>query len=248
MKVILAAALLMACATALSLTGEDGLVKFDFDSNEDSYLGLVMKGQIDPKDDTNNKIETFLKLANYYVPILDSVKGQDNSLKWWRTWNIDLPAGLGSMWFNGTFELVAGWSVYTNENQLNMTADYLDIAYVPFVWGWASGELTGNTSPWIGEFNATLWYVRAYTVINLEVHNTGSVCFQGSGHLWPIQLDGFLQSSLKSCYAEILTEIIEGVPITLGCSYSSPIYVPVLNSTFTGNYTQPLINQKCFNE
>lgn len=211
-------------------------------------LGFVMKGQIDPEDDTNNKIETFLKLANYYVPLLDAVKGEENNLKWNRTWTWNLPADLGTANFFGTFELVAGWGVYLNDNSLNMTSDYLDVAYVPFLWGWTAGQLTGNTSPWIGSFNATLWYVRAYTVINLEIHNTGSVCYEGTGHLWPIQLEGGIVSSLKACQAEVLTDIIEGLPITLGCYYTAPVAVPVLNSSFTANYTQPLVNRKCFNQ
>ena len=248
MKVILAVALLVACTSALEMVGENGLIKFDFDSQPDSLIGLVMSGQIDPHDDTNNKIETFLKLANYYVPLLDSVKGEENSLKWWRTWNFALPAELGSIWFNGTFELIAGWGVYLNENNLNMTTDYLDVAYVPFVWGWTSGELLGQTWPWLGSFNATLWYVRAYTIVNVEVHNSGSICFGGSGHLWPIQLEGGIVSELKYCKAEILTQIINGIPINLGCGYSAPVAVPVLNQTFTQNYTQPLVDRRCFNQ
>ena len=248
MKVILAVALLLIAAQASRMVGEDGLIKFDFDAQPDSLIGLVMSGELDPHNENNNKIEAFLKLANYYVPLLESLKGEENALRWWRTWNFDLPGELGSIWFNGTFELVAGWGVYLNENDVNMTTDHLDVAYVPFVWGWTSGELVGTTWPWLGSFNATLWYVRAYTIINLEIQANGGVCFEGNGYLWPIQLEGGIISELKACQAEILTQIIDGVPITLACAYSAPVSVPVLNTTFTGNFTQSIVDRNCVNQ
>jgi hypothetical protein len=53
---IIAIACLLAFAVALNLHGEDGLVKFEFDPTENEMFGVVMKGQIDPKNELNNKI------------------------------------------------------------------------------------------------------------------------------------------------------------------------------------------------
>lgn len=79
---IIALAVLLAVACALELKGENGLVKFEYDPMDNELFGMVMKGEIDPKNELNNKISTFLKLANYYVPILESINSEANNLKW----------------------------------------------------------------------------------------------------------------------------------------------------------------------
>ena len=79
---IIALAVLLAVACALELKGENGLVKFEYDPMDNELFGMVMKGEIDPKNELNNKISTFLKLANYYVPILASINSEANNLKW----------------------------------------------------------------------------------------------------------------------------------------------------------------------
>lgn len=81
MKVIIALACVLACSYAINMYGEDGLVKFDFEK-DDSPIGFSMKGEIDPHNDQNNKIQTFLKLAGYYIPILESMNSETNSLGW----------------------------------------------------------------------------------------------------------------------------------------------------------------------
>ena len=51
-----ALALLLAIACTLDIKGEEGLVKFEYDPMNNELFGLVMKGQIDPKNELNNKI------------------------------------------------------------------------------------------------------------------------------------------------------------------------------------------------
>lgn len=53
---IIALAVLLACACAFELKGEDGLVKFEYDPMDNELFGMVMKGHIDPKNELNNKI------------------------------------------------------------------------------------------------------------------------------------------------------------------------------------------------
>lgn len=43
--------LVAALALSLELKGENGLVKFDFDPSESELFGVVMRGQIDPKNE-----------------------------------------------------------------------------------------------------------------------------------------------------------------------------------------------------
>jgi hypothetical protein len=246
MKVIIALACLLAFATALSLDHEDGLVKFEFDGQKDSPIGVVMKGQIDPKNELNNKIETFLKLASYYIPILESEKNESNNLKWAKTWDISL-GGFGDITFSGSFNLVVGWRVFVNGNSLNMTADYLDVTYAPFAWGWADGLLQGTTTPAQGFYNATVYYSRASVPINLEIHSSGQVCYSGSAQFWPVSLNTNLSAELKGCNAEIISDLYNGFPISFACNYSTPFNLTHLNVSFTQNYTAAIVERKCIN-
>lgn len=246
MKTIIAVALLFACASAFSLKGEEGLVKFELDANKDSPVGLVMKGHIDPKDETNNKIETFVKLASAYIPILESIKNENNNLQYIFTETISL-GSFGSITLHGNFEIIVGWKVQVNSNDLNMTSDHLNVAYIPFITGFTNAGLQGDTYPARGYYNATLWFARAYTVISLQIFNTGNVCFEGTGFLWPVQLTSAISSSLKACQAEILDEVFNGIPIVFGCNYTAPFVTPHLDISFTQNFTKPLIGQTCVN-
>ena len=246
MKTIIAVALLFACASAFSLKGEEGLIKFELNAHEESPIGLVMKGHIDPKDETNNKIETFVKLASTYIPILESIKSENNNLQWTNTWTFSL-GSFGSISIHGNFEIIVGWKVRVNSNDINMTSDHLNVAYIPFITGFTNAGVQGDTAPARGFYNATLWFARAYTVISLQIFNTGNVCFEGTGFLWPVQLTSTLSSSLKACQTEILDEVFNGIPIVFGCNYTAPFVTPHLDLSFTQNFTKPLIGQTCVN-
>lgn len=252
MKTIVALALAIAVATAFEVTGEEGLIKFNLNSGEESPIGFAMRGHLDPKDELNNKIETFLKLANTYIPILESTKNENNKLSWVSNWfNINL-GPFGSISGMGAFELVVGWRVFLNSNDVNMTSNYLDVTYSPFAWGWtnASAIFTPGTSRFAlltGSYNATLWYVRAYVPISLNIHSDGKVCYSAFGQIWPIQLESSMNIRLQECKAEIIYDVIEGLPITLGCSWSDPCQQSHLNMTFTQNSTFWQGGSHCFN-
>lgn len=229
MKAIIAVTLLLACTYGLQITGEDGLIKFEMDTHQGSPVGLVMKGHVDPNNELNNKIETFLKLANTYVPLLESVNNQNNNLKWTNSWSFNI--GIGTITFSGTFDIVVGWKVNLNGGADNSTQ--LDVDYIPFVWGWANGLLQGDTIPAKGWYNATLWFARAYAPIGLDIKSTGQVCYAGSAFVWPVQLETTINSALKGCYSEIIDEVLAGEPIYLTCNYTAPFSQPHINYNFT---------------
>lgn len=119
---------------------------------------------------------------------------------------------------------------------------YLNVQYSPFAWGWADAYINANTYPAMGMYNTTLWYARAYTIIDLQIYGGGEVCFMGTGYMWPVQVISNLSSSLSSCQAEIISDIVYGLPITLGCNYSVPFNMTHLNISFTMNMTYPVLN------
>lgn len=242
---IIALALLLAIACTLDIKGEDGLVKFEYDPMNNELFGLVMKGQIDPKNELNNKISTFLKLANYYVPVLESIKGESNNLKWnfMKTFSL---GPLGTFQASGSFNLVVGWEVWLNQGNSITNGTYFDIVYAPFAWGWATGLLGGQNYLVNGYYNATMYYARTYVNISLQIYGDGDVCFTGTANFWPVQIITGLSSSLSSCYTEILADIIYRNPIALGCNFSTPFNMTHLNVSLTANYTQAVVNNKCF--
>lgn len=242
MKTIVALALALAVASAFEVTGEDGLIKFNMVSDEASPVGFAMRGHIDPKDELNNKIETFLKLANTYIPVLESTKNENNKLSWISNWFSVNLGPLGSISGMGAFELVVGWRVILNSNNVNMTTNYLDVTYAPFVWGWTNASLafapgTASFAPVQGTYNATLWYVRSYVPISLNIHSDGKVCYSAFGQIWPVQLESTMNMMLQECKAEIITDVLEGIPITLNCSWSNPCVQNHINYSFTANTT-----------
>ena len=245
MKIILALACLMALGAAFELSTKDGLVHFEQDANKESPLGIVMKGHVDPKNEKNNKITAFLKLASHYIPILESINDQKGTnLGWSKNFRIDI-GSLLNVEVTGTFMVCAGWKVYLNANNLNMTTDHLEASYAPYVWGWANGYVNGDTYPANGFYNATLWFSRAYALISLKIFENGQICFGGSGHFWPVQLESALSASYKQCKAEIIDDVINKAPILLNCTNSPPCNQTHLNISFTQNYTQTVLAEKC---
>lgn len=243
MKSIIAIALLIALTSALNLKGEDGLIKFDMEDSESAF-GFAMRGHIDPKDELNNKIQAFLKLAGQYIPILESMNSKTNNLSWTRRFTLSL-GGLGSIVIDGAFEVVVGWRVFVASGGANSTSDHLDVTYQPFIHGYTGALVQGDTYLARGFYNATLNFVRAQAPISLKVYNTGKVCFSGNGVLLPVQLGTTISASLKGCKAEILTDIIDSLPITLGCGFGPYLNLTHLNQTFTSATNFNVLNYAC---
>ena len=243
---MIAIACLLAFASALSIKGGDKTIDFEFNPAGDSLFGMVMRGSIDPKDEQNNKISTFLKLANTYIPILESMNNKDNNLKWVYSDVFSL-GPLGSIGFSGSFNLVVGWNVYVNSSTSSTLGSYLEVAYVPFAWGWADGNFTVNNYLAVGLYNATVFYTRTYVVVDLQIYSSGEVCFSGNAFFWPVQLVTNLSSSLVSCQDEIIGNILAYVPIALICNASTPFNMTHLNISFTQNLTQAVVANTCVN-
>jgi hypothetical protein len=246
MKIVLAFACLAALTMAFDLTHKDGLVHFEQDANMDSPIGFAMRGQIDPANEKNNKITTFLKLASHYIPILETMNEKKSNLEWGRTFNINL-GGLGSVSVTGYFMVCSGWKVYLTENTFAQTTDHLEVAYAPYVWGWANAYLDGDAWLAKGFYNATLFFSRAYALISLQINDNGSVCFSGSGNFWPVTLESTMSVALLGGVDEILSNIIYGQPLGFTYNYTAPLNISHLNISFTQNYTQNIIDQKCIN-
>ena len=144
----------LACSAPFNVFKDEDKIKFDLDVYEDAPISLFMKGEINPRNEEDKKIQTFLKLANQYIPILETMsESKENELKWERHWHI------GVLGFNidvsTYFQLIVGWRV----NPGGYTTDRFDVTYTPFVWGGTYAQLNGTSFPAVGSTEVGLQYV-----------------------------------------------------------------------------------------
>ena len=240
MRIVLFTLLIVAAFAALSTKEENKQIKFNLDLFENSPVGLSLSGSIDPKEDTNNKIQAFIKLANQYIPILESLGNRDSELKYERKWHYSF-AGISVdvYWY---FQLIVGWTVKPGSKSDN----FYEVTYAPFIWGGTYGRVNGTTWPVVGTTGTGLQYVHAYAPIGVTLYREGKVCFGGTYTVLPVALRTDVFVALNQCMAEIVDEIVDQQPIHLDCNFTAPQNFTLFNVNFTNTYTGDLIPEICF--
>ena len=242
MKFILFA-LLLATVTVSGFSGkeENGQIKFNMDIHKESPIGLYVSGLLDPRVETNNKIQTFIKLANQYIPILESIANQANSLNYEYTYRITV-AGL-TLDVYVYLQLLVGWRV----NPGSYSASYYEVTYTPFVFGHSALRLNGTSFPAIGSTKVGLVYADVSAPIGVTLYREGKICFGGRYSVNPIALQTDLFAALNACEDEIIDKIMNSQPIALRCNYTNPVNITLITKNFTNPYIGDLIPQTCFN-
>jgi hypothetical protein len=219
---------------------EDGKIKFSMDAHKDSPIGLFFSGSIDPRMETNNKIQAFLKLAGQYIPILEALQGLGNGLEYEYTWRISF-AGI-SLDIYGYLQLYVGWRVTPGGS----TTTSYDVTYTPFAYGVTRGRFNGTTWPAMGTVDTTILYVDVSAPIGVTLFTSRKICFGGKYIANPINLQTNLYAALLGCEDEIIDKIINQQPINLRCNYTNPVNFTLLSKNFTNTYSGDLIPQTCF--
>ena len=106
---------------------------------KESPISFMMKSKVDPYNDQKNRIETFLRFAEEYISILEAVNSQSNSLKFTRSFSINLDV----LYY---FQLEVGW--YVDPDAIFDEA--FDTIYTPFAWGSVTIAVNGTTWPAYG--------------------------------------------------------------------------------------------------
>ena len=243
MKSIIFLAFVLAVAVCNPITAfeEDKMIKFNYNLHQDSPFGLVMEGLINPQNEDMNKIQTFLKLADQYIPVLETIGKADNELTWSRDWYINF-AGVNLV-VHGYFQLIVGWKVTPG----GYYSDRFDVVYTPFAWGASYGRVNGTT--WLAEGRTWLafHYVDASAPISVQLYKSGKVCFQGSYSLEPVALKQHLEAGLRQCSDEILDDLIEGGSIfDWTCDMVDPVNNTIWDANFTDRITGDFLPQTCF--
>lgn len=244
MKILLFVALL-ACviiASPIKAYEEDSKIKFEFEPHQQSPFGIMMEGMIDPRNDMNNKIQTFLKIANQYIPILESLGNANGELKWERTWNIDVAGIQVTVYYY--FQLIVGWRVTPG----GYTTDRFDVTYTPFAFGETYGSADGTTWPASGKAEGRIVYLDTYAPIGVQLFKQGKICFQGSYVVEAAWFRNHLYGTLKQCKDEILDDLIEqrSPLFNWQCEDVSPVNITIWERNFTDRLAGDFIPQTCF--
>ena len=239
MKLVFFALILAVCFAATMKANENGMIDFEMDVHKDSPVGIYLKGSLDPKDEQNNQISAFIKLANEYIPILESLANSNQELTITRDWNFNF-AGINVdvHWY---LQLIIGWRVAPGTS----SANFYEVTYTPFVWGGTFARLNGTTWPAVGSTRAGLQYAYAYAPVALTLYREGRVCFSARYVVEPIHLENQLFAALNECRAEIIDELVNSQPIHLGCNFTAPVNVTLFNVNFTDTFAADIIGETC---
>jgi len=241
MKLVVLALFIAFSFAAFNTKHENGQIKFDLDVHHTSPIGVVLEGSLDPRQETNNKITAFLKLANQYIPLLESIASAENELKYERYWHYNFAGvNVDVYWY---FQLIVGWKVKPGSYSEN----FYEVTYTPFAWGGTYGRVNGTTWPVVGSTGTGLQYIFAYAPIGVTLYREGKACFGGDYTIEPVALRTDVFVALNECWAEIIDEVINQVPIHLDCNYTAPQNFTLYNVNFTDTYQGDLIPEICFN-
>ena len=244
MKVLIIFALavaLVVCGGPLNIFKSGESIGFDLDVYQDMPVSLMMKGKIDPKNSEINKIQTFLKLAETYIPILEHVgTANEGALTWERHWNIQvLGFNVDASFF---FELIVGWRVTPG----GQSSDRFDVTYTPFVYGYTYGTVNGTGVPAVGSVEAGIQYVLAYAPISLSLYQSGKICSTAFYVVEPVRVGNRVYGALNACQDEILGDLIDGTNFpNWQCNFTAPINVTVIDRNITDPIRGDIFGEQC---
>jgi len=205
---LLAVVIVLTCATPWTTFKKDDKIGFKFDAYENSPISLAMEGVVDPQNDKMNEIQAFLRLAGQYIPILEALSSQDNSLQYQIRNRITI-ANIIDIEYYFYLQLIVGWEVSPGGS----TVDSYNVTYTPFAWGSTAVGTNGTTWPAEAGAEASMEFIYAYAPISLSLYQSGKVCFSSRYVINPVQFGVRLDASLRECEDEILDDVINGNPI-----------------------------------
>jgi hypothetical protein len=244
MKVLIIFALavaLVVCSGPLNIFKSGEAIGFDLDVYQDMPVSLLMKGQIDPKNSDVNKIQTFLKLAGTYIPILEHIgTANEGALTWERHWNINVMGfNLDASYY---FQLIVGWRVSPG----GQSAERFDVTYTPFVYGYTYGTVNGTGVPAVGSVEAGVQYVLAYAPISLSLYQAGKICASSYYMVEPVHVRNHLSGALLGCQDEILGDLIDGTNFpNWQCNFTEAINVTVFDVNITEPIRGDILGEHC---
>lgn len=239
MKIVIAITLCVALAAAsVNYQEKDSQIHFDYDSHKDGLFGFLMTGVVDTVNDQENKVSTFLKLANEIIPLIDvSADGDDaadHKLEYGQQWCFGNVGGVIYTCVNvqGTFWV--GWMAYQN----GLTGTY-DVTYTPFALAQFGGNATFATYPAQVGYGIYLNAIDIQIPIGISLGQSAT-CYSGSFQFLPVALQSTIFTSLLECQ-EVLPENQYGCNYKIGATFNH------LSYNFTTAQINSFLPRNCFN-
>mmetsp|Transcript_10619 Transcript_10619/g.9355 ORF Transcript_10619/g.9355 Transcript_10619/m.9355 type:complete len:246 (+) Transcript_10619:43-780(+) len=240
--IVLIAVAMVVSSTPFNTYEKDGAIEFDHEFYEDSPVGFAMKGKVDPNNEELNKIETFLRLAGEYIPILQSLAQSDNTLKFQKKWNVHF-MGI-NVEFLYYLQLIVGWTVHPGEHK----GDRFDVTYTPFAWGSTAFSSNGTAFVAQGVSEITLEFLYAYAPISLSLYDDGKVCFSSWYDVDPVHFGIRMDLELIECQDEILDSLLNGSPdLSWSCDLIDQVDFNFFEEDITPGWSGNITGTQCIN-
>ena len=244
MKFIVVIAFLIAfvCASSLKTNFKDNSIELDLDLSKDSPIGFAMKGRVDPKNEQRNQIQTFLRLAGEYIPILAAYNSEDNNLEYFRAMYFQIGDTI-EIEIQLYFQLLVGWRV-----EPGRTSDKgFEVTYTPFALGSTRTSMKVTSWPGIVESGVHATYLNVSAPINLSILDLGKFCLSSTYTVRPGIVNFRFNSSLKQCEDEIIESILYGQRwLDITCSYNTPVDFVFANKILYSGISGDITGEQCF--
>lgn len=194
MKILILAILLVA-AFAANMVEKDGKLHFEADSNPESPVGLLMKGLVNPRNEAENNVQTFFRLAEQLIPLAQSSmnEAKPGSLKFSRAWCFGQTGDAFSLCIYANAELWVGWRV----SQLGTTGAY-NVTYTPFT------ELRAGANASAASYPAEVSYGGYISVVDIQIPVNlllaqSQICYSATFNMYPTGAYTSINTNLLQC-------------------------------------------------
>ena len=201
MKVLFIIALLASVSLAYDVSHTpEGNIEFMADPNPDSPLSIMMKGIINPEDETKSDVTAFFRLAEELIPLAGasvSGDGQEGKLGLTRYWCYGGTGQAFSLCVYGYAELYVGWKV----RQFGEAGTY-NLTYVPFAYLRAGGNASASSYP------AEVAYGLYFSIVEVELPvqlllGSNQICYAARFEKFPTALYTVINANLLECERSI---------------------------------------------
>lgn len=203
-------------------------INFEQDTNEDSWIGFLTKGHIDPDIDGNAKMETFLRLADQLIPIAvteaTAKAEQGQKLGYGNSYCLKPDSSHFNLCFSFNAELSIGWDVL----QTGGPGSWI-VLYTPFTFFRVRGSVYFTSYP--AEIGVSVYYhIADLTIPFVSSIGENNACWTGRFNLAPSLLLTYFYSILLECDWEL-------TPLSPGdCSYDGGPVLPLYGKLIGEGY------------
>ena len=199
MKTYIIVALLVLSVWGASMVEKDGKLHFEADSHPESPISVMMKGLINPRDETENNVQTFFRLAEQLIPMAEAAMTDDSpgGYKWYRYWCYGGTGQLFSFCVYAGAELWVGWRV----SQIGFTGSY-NVTYTPFTYFRAGGNASASSYPAEVSYGAYFQIVDITIPVNLLLAQT-QICYSATFNMAPTEAYTAISTNLLQCLRSI---------------------------------------------